>query len=187
MHDSPAGSLSHVPAIDIRAAHPGDLAAVQAIYAHHVLHGVASFEIVPPDVDEMRSRFEAITGAGYPYLVAVDGGTVRGYAYASAYRSRPAYRHTVEDSVYVAVDAVGRGIGRRLLTRLIDDCEALGYRQMLAIIGDSANAASIELHRTCGFAVAGTLASVGFKRGRWIDSVIMQRGLGESDRSPPSG
>lgn len=171
----------------LRPASDADIAAIQAIYAHHVLHGLASFELEPPTVDEMRGRFAAITSAGYPYLVAAEGGEIFGYAYAGAYRSRPAYRYTVEDSVYVAATAVGRGIGRRLLTQLIDDCERRGYRQMLAVIGDCANAASIELHRACGFAASGTLRAVGFKFGRWVDSVIMQRGLAQADRSPPGG
>jgi len=158
---------------------------VQAIYAHHVLHGLASFETEPPTAAQMRHRFESVTAAGYPYLVATDDDTVCGYAYASVYRTRPGYRHTVEDSVYVDPAAVGRGIGRQLLFRLIDECERRGYRQMLAVIGDSANAASIGLHRSCGFTHSGTLRSVGFKFGRWIDSVLMQRGLGESDRTVP--
>jgi phosphinothricin acetyltransferase len=173
--------------MDIRDATAADLPAIQAIYAHHVLHGLASFEIVPPTVADIRSRFESITAAGYPYLVATEDPAVLGYAYAGAYRTRPGYRYAVEDSVYVDADLVGRGIGRRLLTCLIDACERRGYRQMLAIIGDSANAASIELHRACGFTVAGTLNAVGFKFGRWVDSVLMQRPLGESDRSPPTG
>lgn len=158
---------------------------IRAIYAHHVLHGLASFETEPPTVEQMRRRFETVTAAGLPYLVATDDGTVRGFAYASVYRARPAYRYTVEDSVYVDAAAVGRGIGRQLLTRLIDECERRGYRQMLAVIGDSANAASIELHRACGFVHSGTLRSVGFKFGRWIDSVLMQRELGEADRTAP--
>jgi phosphinothricin acetyltransferase len=171
--------------MELRAATLADLPAIQAIYAHHVLHGLASFEIEPPSVAELRRRFDAITGGGYPYLVAGDGETVIGYAYASVYRTRPAYRYTVEDSVYVSPAHIGRGIGRQLLTRLIDDCERRGYRQMLAVIGDSANAASIELHRACGFRHSGTLRSVGLKFGRWVDSVIMQRELGESDRTVP--
>lgn len=171
--------------MELRAATAADMPKIQAIYAHHVLRGLASFEIVPPTVDEMRCRFESISGAGYPYLVASDGPSLLGYAYASAYRTRPAYRYTVEDSVYVAANAIGRGIGRQLLTLLIDECVCRGYRQMLAVIGDSANAASIELHRACGFTVSGTLHSVGFKFGRWVDSVLMQRALGNSDRSPP--
>jgi len=171
--------------MQLRAAAAADIQAIQAVYAHHVLHGLASFEVEPPTVAEMHSRFDAITAAGYPYLVAVDGDHVLGYAYASAYRARPAYRHTVEDSVYVAATAIGRGIGRQLLSRLVTECERRGYRQMLAVIGDSANAASIELHRACGFAVSGTLHSVGFKFGRWVDSVIMQRALGPGDRTAP--
>jgi phosphinothricin acetyltransferase len=171
--------------MELRAAVSTDIPAVQAIYAHHVLHGLASFELVPPTVAQMHGRHEAITAAGYPYLVATDDDILLGYAYASAYRTRPAYRHTVEDSVYVAAAAVGRGIGRRLLTALIAECEQRGYRQMLAVIGDSANAPSIELHRACGFAFSGTLRSVGYKFGRWVDSVIMQRPLGDGDRSAP--
>ena len=171
--------------MELRAATPADIPAIQAIYAHHVLHGLASFEIEPPSVAEMRSRFDSITVGGYPYLVAADGEGVLGYAYASVYRTRPGYRYTVEDSVYVSPARVGHGIGRRLLAKLIDESARRGYRQMLAVIGDSANVASIELHRACGFAPAGTLRSVGFKFGRWVDSVLMQRGLGESDRSVP--
>lgn len=171
--------------MELRAATPADIAAVQTIYAHHVRHGLASFEVEPPSPAEMLGRFESITGPGYPYLVAADGDTVLGYAYASAYRARPGYRYTVEDSVYVAPRAVGRGIGRQLLTRLVAECERLGYRQMLAVIGDSANAASIQLHRACGFAHRGTLQSVGFKFGRWVDSVLMQRPLGQGDRTLP--
>jgi phosphinothricin acetyltransferase len=172
--------------MQLRAATPADIGAIQAVYAHHVLHGLASFEIEPPSATEMRERFEAITAGGYPYLVAVDGEALLGYAYASAYRSRPGYRYTVEDSVYVSPALAGRGIGRRLLSRLIDECESRGYRQMLAVIGDSANAPSINLHRACGFTHSGTLRSVGLKFGRWIDSVLMQRPLGESDRTLPT-
>jgi L-amino acid N-acyltransferase YncA len=171
--------------MQVRTAAADDIAAIQPIYARHVRHGLASFEVEPPSLEEMRRRFDAIADAGYPYLVATEGEAVLGYAYASAYRTRPAYRHTVEDSVYVAAAQLGRGIGRRLLTRLIEECVQRGYRQMLAVIGDSGNAASIELHRACGFVHCGTLRSVGFKFGRWVDSVIMQRELGESDRTPP--
>jgi len=171
--------------MELSEATAADIPAIQSIYAHHVLHGLASFEIDPPSLAQMRRRFESITAGGYPYLIAADNGKLLGYAYASAYRSRPGYRYTVEDSVYVSPAHVGRGIGRRLLAGLIDECERRGYRQMLAVIGDSANAASIELHRACGFVHGGTLRSVGFKFGRWVDSVIMQRGLGESDRTVP--
>ena len=171
--------------MELRAATSADIAAIQAIYAHHVRHGLASFEIEPPTLAEMLDRFESTTGPGYPYLVATAGEKVLGYAYAAAYRARPGYRYTVEDSVYVAPSAAGRGIGRQLLTRLVAECERLGYRQMLAVIGDSANAASIELHRACGFNHSGTLLSVGFKFGRWVDSVVMQRPLGPGDSTPP--
>ncbi len=172
--------------MELRAATRTDLPAIRAIYAHHVLHGLASFELEPPTLTEMRSRFESIRAAGYPYLAAADErGAVVGYAYASAYRARPGYRYTVEDSVYVAAESVGRGVGRQLLSRLIDECGQRGYRQMLAVIGDSANIASIGLHRACGFSHSGTLRSVGLKFGRWVDSVLMQRELGESDRTLP--
>jgi phosphinothricin acetyltransferase len=169
----------------IRSAAAEHLAAIQAIYAHHVAHGLASFEIDPPSVEDMAARFQAIVAGGYPYLVAVDGKEVLGYAYASAYRTRPAYRFTVEDSVYVAPAAGRRGIGRALLQELIVECERRGHRQMLAVIGDSANAASIGLHLACGFALSGTLHAVGFKFGRWVDSVIMQRALGAGDATDP--
>jgi phosphinothricin acetyltransferase len=173
--------------IDFRAATAADLALITPIYAYHVRHGLASFEIEPPSPDEMRVRFNAITRGGYPYLVATEGDCVLGYAYASHYRTRPAYRFSVEDSIYIAPDAIGRGIGRRLLVRLIAECEARGYRQMLAVIGDSANAPSIELHRACGFEQVGVLPSIGFKFNRWVDSVLMQRALGDGDRTLPAG
>lgn len=169
----------------LRPAAHADLAQITAIYAHHVLHGLASFEIEPPDEVEVRRRFDAIVAGGFPYFVAEAGGRVLGYAYAGPYRTRPAYRHSVEDSIYVAPDAVGRGLGKRLLLALIDACERRGFRQMLAVIGDSANTASIELHRACGFAQVGLLPSIGFKFGRWVDSVLMQRALGEGDRTAP--
>lgn len=170
----------------LRPATADDLPAITAIYAHHVLHGLASFETEAPTLAEMTRRFTAITDAGYPYLVAVDDGRVAGYAYANVYRTRPAYRHTVEDSIYLASGAAGRGLGRALLTRLIDECAQRGYRQMLAVIGDSANAASIGLHRACGFEMKCVLDAVGFKFGRWVDSVFMQRTLGPGRDSPPT-
>jgi len=169
----------------LRSATTADLAQITAIYAHHVLHGLASFEVEPPDETEMRRRFDAIASGGFPWFVAEVDGRVLGYAYAGPYRTRPAYRYSVEDSIYVAPDAVGRGLGKRLLLSLIEACERRGFRQMLAVIGDSANAASIELHRTCGFSQVGLLPSIGFKFGRWVDSVLMQRGLGEGDRTAP--
>ena len=171
----------------LRPATSADLPAIAAIYAHHVRHGLASFEVDPPSLAEMTRRFDAIAAGGFPYLAAHDGARLLGYAYASAYRARPAYRHTVEDSIYVAPDAAGRGIGRALLTRLVDDCTQRGFRQMLAVIGDSGNAASIGLHRACGFRECGVLQSVGFKFGRWVDSVVMQRPLGDGDATLPPG
>lgn len=174
---------------EIREAGEGDLPAIQAIYAHHVRHGLGSFEEVPPDLAEMRRRWSALRACGYAYLVASlsaqDGGCVAGYAYVGPYRPRPAYRYCVESSVYVAPDQARRGIGRALLGALIERATAAGYRRMVAVIGDSANHASIELHKVLGFEEAGRLPSVGFKFGRWVDSVILQRPLGEGDRTLP--
>jgi L-amino acid N-acyltransferase YncA len=172
--------------VQVRPATPGDIGAIQAIYAHHVLKGLASFEEEPPSEAELRRRYDAVVAQKLPYLVADFGGVVAGYAYCSLYRTRSAYRYSLEDSVYVRPDAQGRGIGKTLLAELIRRCEALGYRQMIAIIGDSANAASIGLHESEGFLRAGTLRSVGFKFGRWVDSVIMQRPLAAGDSSAPS-
>jgi phosphinothricin acetyltransferase len=158
---------------------------ITAIYAHAVRHGRASFELEPPDKAEMERRRDALVGAGYPYLVAEVSGTVVGYAYAGAYRSRPAYGSTVESSVYVAAAHHGRGLGRLLLARLIEEAERRGFRQMVAVIGDSANLASIRLHESLGFAHVGTLRSVGWKHERWLDTVLMQRALGIGDSAPP--
>jgi L-amino acid N-acyltransferase YncA len=169
----------------VRAATAADIAAIAAIYRPAVLTGTASFELEPPDEAEMQRRFTAITAAGYPYLVAEIDGRVAGYAYASAYRSRPAYRFTVENSVYVASEAQGQGIGAALLKALIEAATANGYRLMVAVIGDSRNQASITLHRNAGFTFCGTLHSVGHKFGRWLDSVLMELPLGEGDRAPP--
>ena len=171
--------------MQVRAAEPGDLAAVQAIYAHHVLHGLASFEEEPPPPDEMRRRYEEVTGRGLPWLVAELGDAIAGYGYCAPYRARSAYRYALEDSVYVRHDMQGRGVGRALLEELVRRCEALGYRQIIAVIGDSANAASISLHAAAGFLRVGTLRSAGFKLGRWVDSVFMQRPLGSGDGSTP--
>ena len=165
-------SIAHIPAIT-------------AIYAEAVAHGTASWELDPPDTAEMARRMADIQARGYPYLVALAGGAVAGYAYASAYRPRPGYRFTVEDSVYVAPAWQGHGIGRRLLAALIDATTRLGYRQMVAVIGDSGNIASIALHAALGFTHAGLLRSVGFKHGRWLDSVLMQRSLGPGDAILP--
>lgn len=159
--------------------------AVAGIYAKHVLHGLASFEEVPPPLDEIKSRRAGVLKLGLPYLVAELDGHVVGYSYATFYRARPAYRYTVEDSVYVADGLQGRGVGTALLAELIARCERGPWRQMLAVIGDSANAPSIALHRRMGFTSCGTLASVGFKLNRWVDSVFMQRALGPGDSLQP--
>lgn len=169
----------------IRPVTPEDVLGIAAIYAHAVVHGTASFETEPPDNAEMELRRARLVAGGFPYLVAETEGSIMGYAYAGPYRPRVAYRHTVEDSVYVHPGAHGRGIGRRLLAELILQAEACGFRQMIAVIGDSAQAPSIALHRSLGFVPIGTLASVGFKHGRWLDSVLMQRALGEGDRTLP--
>lgn len=161
----------------IRDAGAADLEACRAIYAPEVLHGTASFELEPPGLEEMRRRHAAVLALGAPWLVAELDGEVLGYAYAGSYRPRPAYRHTVESTVYIAAGARGRGLGRMLLERLIAEAAARGFREMVAIIGDSANHASIALHRCCGFRHVGTLGGVGRKHGRWLDTVIMQRAL----------
>mgnify|MGYP003388050333 FL=1 len=160
--------------IIVRPAAAGDMARVQAIYAHHVLHGTASFEEIPPDLAEMQRRRDAVLAAGLPYLVAEKDDAVIGYASAGVYRAPTAYRHTAEDSVYLAQDAAGQGAGRALLGQIIAQSAAAGYRELVAIIGDSGNTASIGLHRALGFRDVGTLRNVGLKFGRWLDTVIMQ-------------
>jgi L-amino acid N-acyltransferase YncA len=171
--------------ISIRGVRAGDLPAIARIYAEAVRHGTASFEIEPPDEAEMVRRYRALCAQDYPYLVAELAGTVTGYAYAGPYRARPAYRWTVEDSIYIAPEFHRRGIGARLLVRLIADAKAGGFRQMIAVIGDSAQTASIAVHAAAGFATIGTLRSVGFKHGKWLDTVLMQRALGTGDTAPP--
>jgi phosphinothricin acetyltransferase len=171
--------------MEIRPATPDDLAAITAIYGEAVQFGTATFELASPDLAEMMRRYEALLAGGYPYLVAVQDGAVAGYAYASAHRPRPAYRFTVESSIYLDPKAQRRGIGGRLLARLVSDCEARGYRQMVAVIGDSANAGSIAVHRNAGFEMIGVHPSVGFKFGRWLDTVSMQLALGEGARTLP--
>jgi L-amino acid N-acyltransferase YncA len=169
----------------LRSATAADIAAIAAIYRPAVLTGTASFELEPPDELEMLRRFKALTEAGYPYFVAELDGRVVGYAYAGAYRTRPAYRFTVENSVYIAPDAQGNGIGGMLLQALIEASTAKGHRLMVAVIGDSRNTASITLHRKAGFTFCGTIHSVGYKFGRWLDTVIMQLPLGAGDGTPP--
>lgn len=173
------------PGIAVRAAARADFGDITQIYADHVRSGTGTFELDAPDLAEMRRRWREVRKYGRPYLVAIVAGCVAGYAYAGPYRPRPAYRFTVEDSIYVHADAMGRGIGRVLLAALIRQCAHAGARQMLAVIGDAGNAASIRLHAAAGFAPAGTLTSVGYKFGRWLDVVIMQRALGVGDASPP--
>jgi phosphinothricin acetyltransferase len=171
--------------VQVRPAGPPDAPAMQEIYAQHVLHGLASFEEQPPSVEEIQRRFQDVRAKGLPWLAADFGGTLAGYGYCAPYRSRSAYRFALEDSIYVRSGSEGRGVGSALLDALIRECEGLGYRQMVAVIGDSANAASINLHASFGFLRVGTLRSVGFKLGRWVDSAVMQRPLGDGDGSSP--
>ena len=178
-------SLAAVP-VSLRAAAATDVPAIANIYAEQVATGTSSFEYEPPTIAEMRRRYEGIVAAGYPYFVAEDGeGAVIGYSFASAYRPRPGYRYTVEDSVYVAPSAGGRGTGRALLARLIEACSERGDRLMVAVIGDVGNAASIALHVGLGFTEVGRMPGVGWKFGRWIESVLMQRPLGAGATRPP--
>jgi len=172
-------------AAEIRPALEADLPSITDIYAHAVLHGTATFELIPPDLAEMTRRYRALTDGGFPYFVASLGGTVIGYAYAGPYRPRPAYRFTVENSVYLQPTIHRRGIGLQLMRQLICECEARGYRQMIAVIGDSANAGSIGVHSRTGFQMIGTHPHVGFKFGRWLDTVMMQRALGEGATTLP--
>lgn len=167
--------------IIVRPTQPDDLAAITRIYAYHVLYGLATFELDPPPLAEMTRRYERLIAGGYPYLVAAANHAVLGYAYAGPYRDRPAYRHTVENSVYLDHAHTGRGIGSILLDALIRVSESRGFRQMLAVIGDSANRASIRLHERCGFTPVGTFRALGHKHGRWVDTVLMQRALGAGD------
>ena len=170
----------------IRPCATADLPAVAAIYADSVRRGTGSFELEPPDLVEMQRRFADQQARNLPWLAAESAGTVLGYAYAAPFRPRPAYRFAVENSVYVAEAARGRGIARLLLAELIARCEDAGARQMVAVIGDSDNLASIRLHAACGFTRAGLLPAIGFKFGRWLDSVLMQRalGVGDGDTAP---
>jgi L-amino acid N-acyltransferase YncA len=170
-------------AMQIRSATEADVPEIQSIYAHHVLTGTGTFEEEPPSVEEMLERFEKVRSRGWDWLVAVDASGVLGFAYYTQFRDRSAYRFTVEDSIYVREDVRGQGLGKALGVRLIEDATAQGFRQMVAVIGDSGNAASIALHEQLGFRPVGTLAAIGFKHGRWVDSVLMQRALGEGAAS----
>ena len=172
-------SATHRPATSV------DIPAITAIYAEQVLYGTATFELTPPDEAEMAERMRGLLDGGHPYIVAEREGRVVGYAYAGPYRPRPAYRHTVEDSIYLATDVRGQGIGGLLLRVLIEETTKLGFRQMIAVIGDSQNMPSIRVHHAAGFQMTGTLTAVGHKFGRWLDTVMMQRALGVGDRAPP--
>lgn len=170
----------------IRPVHPDDVAAITRIYAHAVSKGTASYELEPPGEAEMRERMDALVGNGYPYIVVEEGNNILGYAYAGPFRARRAYRFMVEDSVYLAPEAQGRGLGRLLLQALVDACERCGFRQIVAVIGDgSPQSASVKLHRSMGFRDAGMLRGSGYKHERWLDTVFMQRALNEGDDRPP--
>ncbi|CAH0259101.1 phosphinothricin acetyltransferase (PPT N-acetyltransferase) [Agrobacterium fabrum str. J-07] len=177
-------TLSTVFSLSIRPCEEADIPAITEIYRDAVLYGRASFEIDPPDVATMAERRRLLVEGNYPYLVAEHDGKVAGYAYAGAYRARPAYGATVEDSVYIDPAMKGMGIGRKLLDALIAEATARGFRQMIAVIGDSANAASVGVHRAAGFELVGTFKSIGWKHGQWLDTVLMQRALGEGDTTP---
>jgi L-amino acid N-acyltransferase YncA len=172
--------------IGIRPAGPGDIAAITRIYAYAVTHGTASFELEPPDETEMANRQQKLLAKRFPYIVAERAGAVVGYAYAGPYRDRRAYDWCVEDSIYVAPDCHRQGIGRLLLTRLVAEAQARGFRQMLGVIGDSASTASIAVHAAVGFRLIGNFQSIGFKHGRWLDTVLMQRALGSGDSALPT-
>ncbi|RAU31723.1 N-acetyltransferase family protein [Enterobacter sp. ECC-175] len=170
----------------VRDALPDDVHAISAIYAWHVLHGRASFEEVPPTVDDMRQRIKNVSDSGLPWLVALYRGVVVGYCYATPYRPRHAYRYTLEESIYVDASATGRGLGSTLLSALIERCEQGPWRQMIAVVGDgNNNAGSLRLHKKHGFVVVGQLRSVGYKKGDWRDTLIMQRSLNEGDWTLP--
>jgi L-amino acid N-acyltransferase YncA len=173
-----------MPSFTIRPSVTSDVPAITAIYAHHVLHGTGTFELEPPDSLEMTRRRNDVLGRNLPWLVAEAGGAVLGYAYANVFRPRPAYRHSLEDSIYLDTRFQGKGLGRLLLAELLRRCEERGARQMLAVIGDSQNAASIGLHAALGFQHCGLFKSAGWKFGRWIDVVLMQRPIGHGDEQP---
>jgi L-amino acid N-acyltransferase YncA len=172
--------------LEIRPAEEADLAFITEIYEHAVRYGTATFELIPPDLVEMTRRYRTLIDGGFPYFVATLDGRVVGYAYAGAYRPRPAYRFTVENSIYLQPSTHRRGIGLQLLQRLILECEARGYRQMIAVIGDSTNAGSVGVHTRTGFTLIGTHPNVGLKFGRWLDTVMMQRALGEGASTVPA-
>lgn len=188
LHDAPgscaAGALRDL--MDLRPAIPSDIPDIQAIYAHHVLHGAGTFEEVPPSVEEMQARYDAIVARGWSYLVGTDATGVLGYAYYAQLRDRSAYRFTAETSIYVREDVRGQGVGKTLVQRLLADAEAAGFRQMIAVIGDSENVGSIGVHASLGFQKCGLLRASGLKFGRWLDTVYMQRELGRGDTDVPA-
>lgn len=184
--NSPASTAAAAAELQIRPSTDADLAAIHAIYEHAVLHGTGTFETEVPGPSELARRRTEVLGRGLPWLVAERGGQVLGYAYANHFRPRMAYRFCVEDSIYLHPDAQGRGVGRLLLAELIARCQAAGARQMLAVIGDAANEGSIGVHRALGFEPAGVLKSAGWKFGRWLDVVLMQRALGVGDQGAPA-
>ena len=171
--------------MDLRDAEPGDLPAITAIYAHHVLHGTGTFEEVPPDEAEMARRVATVQDQGWPWLVAEEDGQILGFAYLAQFRPRSAYRHAGEDSVYVRDDIRGQGVGKALVQALLRRAEECGFRQVFAVIGDSENVGSIGLHVSLGFRQIGVMRSAGAKFGRWLDVVTMQRAIGRGDRDPP--
>ena len=172
--------------MDIRPATSADIPEIQAIYAHHALHGAGTFEEVPPSVEEMQGRYQNIVSHGWSFLVATEATGVLGYAYFNQIRERSAYRYTAEDSIYVREDVRGQGVGKALVQQLLADAEAAGFRQMIAVIGDSENVGSIGVHASLGFQRAGLLRASGFKFGRWVDTVYMQRALGRGDTDIPA-
>ena len=174
-----------MPSLAIRSATPADIPAITRIYAHSVRTGTASFELEPPDEAEMTRRMQALLDGGYPYVAAEIDGGLAGYAYAGPYRPRPAYRYSVEDSIYIDPHAQRKGVVRGLLENLIEECTRRGFRQMIAVIGDSAQTPSIELHRALGFRMIGNIENVGYKFGRWLDSILMQRALGPGATTKP--
>lgn len=176
-----------MPPMDIRPAQVADLPEIQAIYAHHVLHGAGTFEEIPPALEEVERRYAGIVGRGWSYLVATDATGVVGYAYYSQMRDRSAYRHTVENSIYVRDDVRGQGVGKALVSQLLDEAAAHGFRQMVAVIGDSENVGSIGVHASLGFQRVGLLRATGLKFSRWVDTVLMQRALGRGDQDIPAG
>jgi L-amino acid N-acyltransferase YncA len=182
---TPHSADSAITAPTVRDATETDLPAIQAIYAHHVLTGVASFEEIPPSVDELRTRLASVRSHGLPYMVAEIDGEVAGYCYATPYRPRAAYRNTIEDSIYIGDAYRGRGLGRVLLQALIERCETGPWRQMVAVIADGGSGGSLSLHTQLGFELTGTLKAVGFKHGRWLDTTLMQRSLGAGALSVP--